>query len=204
MGIADLKKFLKDKHPEVIEPVDMAIFRGKKLAIDVSIYLFKYKTTFGENAWIRGFITFIVSLRSQGIHCMFVFDGVSLVDKKEEREARRQQHDKLESDIQRLRESIEVCERTGEVDGLISGFDGGIVAAKRFLQKKEKQCISISKEDFDELKHMFNILCIPWCVAQHDAETLCALLNRNGLVDAVLSDDSDVLAYRSDIWCFQL
>ena len=68
---------------------------------------------------------------------------------------------------------------------------------RRKVKQKRKQIFNISKKDFDIVKNLFNILKIPYYIAPWEAEKMCAKLCIDGLVDAVLSEDTDVLAYNS-------
>ena len=55
--------------------------------------------------------------------------------------------------------------------------------------------LNISAEDFNLTEELFTILNIPFYKAPLEAETTCADLCKRGIVDAVLSEDTDVLAY---------
>ena len=46
MGIRHLNKHLRDKCPDSIRVLNMADLEGKRIAVDISIYLYKYE---GDN-----------------------------------------------------------------------------------------------------------------------------------------------------------
>ena len=60
--------------------------------------------------------------------------------------------------------------------------------------------LDISSEDFEITKKLFTVLGVPWYHAPLEAETMCSDLCKKGLVDAVLSEDTDVLAYGAPIF----
>jgi 5'-3' exonuclease len=68
------------------------------------------------------------------------------------------------------------------------------------INKMRKYVLNITPQDFDVTKQLFDILNVPWYIAPLEAETMCACLCKRGLVDAVLSEDTDVLAYGAPIF----
>ena len=48
MGIKNLNKFLKKHCPDVFVESDLSNYAYKKIAIDISLYIFKYKAIFRE------------------------------------------------------------------------------------------------------------------------------------------------------------
>ena len=58
-----------------------------------------------------------------------------------------------------------------------------------------KQIIDIRPEDFAFTKRLFDILQVPYYTAPSEAEKMCSKLCVDGIVDAVLSEDTDVIAY---------
>ena len=83
MGIKNLNKFLKNKCPEIFSTIHLSNFAYKKIVIDVSLYLHKYKAVCGEN-WLSAFVNLIISLRRNNIHICFIFDGQAIPEKAEE------------------------------------------------------------------------------------------------------------------------
>lgn len=63
-----------------------------------------------------------------------------------------------------------------------------------------KNAFKIDKKDFDLTKKLFDILEVPYFDAPLEAETMCSDLCIRGKVKAVLSEDTDVLAYGSPIF----
>ena len=98
MGIKNLNKFLHQKCPEVFETVHISQYAFKKVAIDISLYMHKFKAIAGER-WLSAFMNLITSLRRNNIHAVFVFDGKSPIEKNEERAKRRKEREKLEKYI---------------------------------------------------------------------------------------------------------
>ena len=68
------------------------------------------------------------------------------------------------------------------------------------IDKMKKNILNISPQDFELTKNLFEILNIPYFNAPMEAETCCADLCKRGLVDAVMSEDTDVLAYSTPVF----
>ena len=85
MGIKNLNQFLRKNCPNIYVEKHLSNYAFKKIAIDISLYMFKYKTIFGDN-WVDAFINLISCLRRNEIHCVFVYDGKAPPDKEKEQE----------------------------------------------------------------------------------------------------------------------
>ena len=68
------------------------------------------------------------------------------------------------------------------------------------VEKMRSQILEINHGDFVLTKKLFDILKVPYYDAPLEAETMCADLCKRGIVDAVLSEDTDVLAYGAPIF----
>ena len=66
--------------------------------------------------------------------------------------------------------------------------------------KMRSHILEISAEDFLLTKELFKILKVPYFNAPLEAETFASDLCKRGLVDAVLSEDTDVLAYAAPVF----
>ena len=72
------------------------------------------------------------------------------------------------------------------------------------ILKKKCQNVRITKKDICFLKELLTIYSIPFHVAKHEAEALCSSLCIIGKVDAVLSEDTDILAYGTPVFLYKL
>ena len=74
MGIKNLHSFLRSKCPEIYKTMHLSEYAYKKIAIDISLYMFKYKTIFGDK-WLDAFLKLVACLRKNEIHCVFIYDN---------------------------------------------------------------------------------------------------------------------------------
>ena len=242
MGIKNLHPFLRKNCPEIYETVHLSEYAFKKVAIDTSLYLCKFKAICGDR-WLSAFVNLVSCLRRNEIHCVFIYDTGCVKEKERERAERRAQQQKNKDKVEEWDDAYNEYELTGEVPTILVELHAKLVAKeekdaeksdfkdvkiKSFLRKskgdegnkvtdkinmkivKERieksrgQILDISKEDFQLTKELFDILNIPWYEAPLEAETLCSHLVKIGLVDASISEDTDVLAYSCPTFLFKL
>lgn len=65
-----------------------------------------------------------------------------------------------------------------------------------YLDGREKNIFSVTKEDTALLKSMFDVFKIPYIQADDEAEATCNALVKEGLADVTFSLDSDCIAYQ--------
>lgn len=223
MGIKSLNKFLKNNCPNVYNEIHISEYGYKKVAIDISLYMHKYKSICGDR-WLSAFINLVVCLRKNDIHCVFIYDGGSPPEKDEEKEKRVKSKEKTEEQVYLLESALEEYHNTGEVDIiLIELHDKYNKQPKRLLSANKSSTKSVDmkfvedrikkmksyterpeKKDFELTKKLFDILRVPYFLAPMEAETMCSCLCKRGIVDAVLSEDTDVLAYGAPIFLSKL
>lgn len=218
MGITNLNKFMRNTCPEIFEQIHISEYSFKKVAIDISLYLCKFKSSCGDR-WLSAFINLIACLRKNEVHCVFIYDSGCVPEKEAERKERATQRAKLEHRVYKLEEAMEKFNLSGEIDPiLIELYEkrNKTIEPKRLLRKTQdnidmkfiesavikmrSHILEICSDDFLLTKELFKILNVPYFDAPLEAETTASDLCKRGLVDAVLSEDTDVLAYACPIF----
>lgn len=206
MGIKGLNKLLTDVCQDVFRHEDMDIFSYQKVAVDASLYLCKYKITFGDRV-VDAYIDLLVRLRGKKIHPVFVFDGISPPEKAAEKQKREDDRVKqaeritaLETDMKEYLETdrpsqalLNQYKKIKNPHSIVEiDFDYDEVLA--YIEKLKGRIFKIGSEDFAILKNTLDAFNVPWITAPGEAEVLCAQLCKQGLVKAVMSSDTDILA----------
>ena len=106
MGIHNLNTLLRKKCPEVFKEVHLSNLAYCKIAIDISLFMFKYKTIHGEK-WLNGFLTLIECLRKNFIHPIFVYDSEAPPEKKEEQLRRRESRNLIKQKNEQIKKDFE-------------------------------------------------------------------------------------------------
>lgn len=208
MGIKNLHKFLKKNCIEVYEDIHISEFAYKKIAIDTSLYMCKYKIIAGDK-WLSSFARLVSCLRKNKVHCVFIYDNGSPPEKELEKKERQKHTQKLRDKVTNLTVDLKRYRETGAVSKLLKETNSK-KKVKNFLisedeidenhiettiVKTRSQILNIRKQDFEDVKTFFQYMKIPNYNAILEAETTCVDLCKRGIVDAVLSEDSDVIAY---------
>jgi 5'-3' exonuclease len=209
MGIKGLKKYIKT----CIFTKEISNYSNKKVAIDTSIFLYKFK--YGGNNFLKSFKKQIDTLKKNNIFPIYVFDCSYNELKQETITDRRDKYivlsnkikdleDKLNSlDIQVIeggtdnRTKSALPEATQVLSPLASSSQReGFISS---IENLQKQSIKVSKEDTENLKKLFDLCGINYIDSEpgYDAECICSNLCKDGVVDAVISNDIDSLAYGS-------
>jgi 5'-3' exonuclease len=214
MGIKSLSKFLKDNYGIIFKQVSLSDYRFKKFAIDVSLYLCQFKAR-DDNKWHTPFVNLVSCLRANEIHCVFIYDTGHPPEKTEEKKTRSENRQKLRERVEAVEEALDKYITDGEVSDILLEFQEkrgikpmslgnkqliNVKGIEFFIQKMKRQLFTVTPQDIEESKKILTILDVPFFNAPLEAETTCADLCIQGKVDAVLSEDTDVLAYGAPLF----
>jgi len=73
MGIKNFHMFMRKKIPNSYQTLSFSELDSKKIAIDTSIFMCKFKSSLG-NKWMSGFLTMIHKLIDNNIHFIFILE----------------------------------------------------------------------------------------------------------------------------------
>lgn len=181
MGIKYLNNFLKENCPKSIKCISMSDLSGKKIAIDISIYLYKYAS---ENCLIENIYLMISIFRHYNITPIFIFDGKPPAEKKELLQCRRDAKKDAENEYNRLKGCL--AESITEID------KQEIIANMDVLKK---QIVYITKNQINKVKELIVSAGVTYYDALGEADELCAMLAIKERVWACLSEDMDMFVY---------
>jgi flap endonuclease-1 len=221
MGIKNLLPLLRSICPHVFRETHISEFEFQKVGVDISLYLYKYKSV-SADYYISSLISLFLSLKQFRVHPIIVFDGKAPIEKTEERKKRSGARDKLELKSFALSTAIKSYRESGIVsdvltdsmqkinskkgDGLlrtridITSDDINIKLIEEMQKKIDSQIVNITTEDILIVKKICEILKIQWVQAPGEAEAFCSYMCINGKLAGVLSEDSDIITYSAP--CF--
>jgi 5'-3' exonuclease len=219
MGIKGLNKLLRNRCPAVFENIHITEYAYQKIAVDTSLYMYKFKASVGDK-WLLAFLKFVGCLRRHEIHCVFLYDSGCVKEKLGERAERAAARIKIEEKVREYEDALVDFDTTGEVADCLEALHAKAVNSshrprflgtsltapkidinlvRREVERKQRMLVKITPADFALTKELFDILRVPWYDAPLEAETICADMCKQGLVGGVLSEDTDVLAYGSPV-----
>ena len=181
MGIKNLLKLMTQKGNLVIEKTNED-YIGTKIAIDISILIYQVvisirntgtdlKNKEGEiTSHILGLFNKTIVLLEKGVIPIFVFDGKPPA---------------LKSKVLQNRKNIR--------KKAALKLENAVTEKEKI--KYFKRSVSISKEQMEQCRELLDLMGIPYVQAPEEADSQCAYLNKKGLVDAVLTEDMDILTF---------
>jgi hypothetical protein len=183
MGIRHLNRFLKDNAGGAIKFIPMVELSGKKIAIDISIYMYKYAS---DGNLIENIYLMLAVLRYYNVTPIFIFDGKPPAEKKELLIKRREDRKEAEDEYNNLKNVLKNNSNMDEIEKqeLINNMD--------MLKRK---FVHISKKDIENVKTLIRSYGATYYDAPGEADELCALLTIKGKVWACLSEDMDMFVY---------
>jgi 5'-3' exonuclease len=183
MGIKHLNRFFKENVFESMKFISLAELSGKKIAIDISIYLYKFAS---EGSLVENMYLMLSIFRHYNIIPIFVFDGKPPIEKKDLLIKRRENKKEAEEEYNKLKEILCNNENMDEIEKqeLVNNMD--------MLKRK---FIHISKSDIENIKNLVRAYGATYYDAPGEADELCALLAIKGKVWASLSEDMDMFVY---------
>lgn len=222
MGIKDINKTLKDIIEEVLSKANegganissfgfrqcpLENFKGKKIAVDVSIVLIsKIFTTHCElidectdllnvydyetlkNRYMKSILTFFSMFIKAGVTPVIVFDGTSHPMKIHEVEKRKKDRQQKQDNVDRQLDQYMLMQPHQRTKIVIDD-----------LKKALKSNFKVNRTDFEEVWNVLSSLGFKCLRASYEAEKLCASLCLEGLVSAVFSTDTDNYALGTPI-----
>lgn len=219
MGIKGFHPFLKKKLPGVYRQVHLSNYGGKRVAVDISGFYYKFNII-NKDKWIDLFAYLVFALRKNQLHPIFIYDGEAPPEKTEEKSRRSSQKVKMGDNVMNLRFALDKFYDSGECDeilhqemkklvlkdrkegkkppslGIEEKVEVDIPALERRYKQLEAQIVHFNENDLLILNDLFTLCGIQFIRAPGEAEAYCASLYHQGKVDLVMSNDSDVCAYK--------
>lgn len=180
MGIRSLIPLLKRNCKNNIHTINIQSLSGKKIAIDTSIFLYKF-SYFNPN-FIGLFSKMCVKFGQNKITPVFIFDGKPPEEKNATLENRKKQKDELNNKITELKDKVNTNNLSANETDTI----------KKEIKKLEKCNIKITPNKIKILKELFDEIDVQYFDSPTEAELMCVELCKQGYVDYILTEDTDV------------
>lgn len=207
MGIVGLSEFLKERIPK--KKHHLSKLAGR-IGIDMNNFLCRYAYSGRLNQLAYKVYQLIVTLRKNDACAVFIFDGKSGDDKKEEIERRKANRQAMRERRDHASASLNQYKLTGivdpwlkelrETDKLRDRFrddpdklDVGFVMGK--IESFNRQMMEITDEVFESARKIINSFGIEYINAPTECDQAAKVLYDRGDICALYSQDSDTIAY---------
>jgi 5'-3' exonuclease len=169
---------------EAIKKMQLCELNGKKIAVDISIYLYKYA---GDGALIENMYSLLALFRQYNIIPIFVFEGKCPAEKKALLAKRREDKQSAEKEYNIMKDTLETNK-----DAMEDSEKQELLASMDLLKK---QFVYIKKEHINNVKTLIRAFGMTYYDAPGEADELCASLVIKKKVWATLSEDMDMFVY---------
>jgi len=214
MGIRMLNKFLQEKCKDSISCIHLSSLSGKKIVVDISIYLYKFLS---EGALLENLYLMISIFREHNITPIFIFDGKPPSEKndtiafrkKNKKNAREEYYrlkqilDGIESDAESSKESDTVSKCVNNIDKTVVEYDEetsitiqtNSVEIRNMMERLKKKFVILKSEHIQNAKTLLQAYGMTYYESPGEADMLCAKLVSKNIVYACLSEDTDMFVY---------
>jgi len=179
MGIKLLNKLMKQYATNAVQIIHLSKLKGKSIAIDISIYLYKYKS---QDMLLTNIFKLCSIINHYNINAIFVFDG-------------RPTQIKMEALSQRSKEKYIAKQKYYDIIDNYS--DDYIKTNKNQLLELKKSFTRVKKEDIERVRHLLENYGMKYYIAINEADQICGKLVDSICKDGCLSDDMDMFVYKS-------
>lgn len=196
MGVRYLNRFIQKHCVNSISRIHLRDFTGKRVAVDASIYLYRYS---GEGALLENVYLMASVFRHYNIHAVFVFDGPPPPQKTELIEKRRKKKEEAKREYDRLEKLLK--EHPSRLSSSSSSSPSpstpevSIDEIHETMRELKKQFVRLRDCDISTVKELLVSFGFATIDAEGEADVLCANLSIKRRVDACLSDDMDMFVY---------
>lgn len=181
MGVRMLNRYIREYSPKSFTKIPLSNLRGKKIAIDISIFIYQF---IGDDKLLENMYNMIMLFRNNYIIPIFVFDGVP----PEEKMCVLYERDSLK------KESKKKCEQLEEELSQTNNISE-INEIKAKLHQEKKKCIRISNKNIRDIKELISIMGVIYLEATGEADELCCYLVKKKMAWACMSEDMDFFVY---------
>lgn len=214
MGIRMLNKFLQEKCKDSISCIQLSSLSGKKIVVDISIYLYKFLS---EGALLENLYLMISIFREHNITPIFIFDGKPPSEKndtiafrkKNKKNAREEYYrlkqilDDITSDAESAKETDTVSTCVNNISKTVVEFDEetsitiptNSVEIRNMMERLKKKFVILKSEHIQNAKTLLQAYGMTYYESPGEADMLCAKLVSKNIVYACLSEDTDMFVY---------
>lgn len=183
MGIKYLNRFFRTQCNDAIKITSMCQLSGKKIAVDISIYMYKFEA---DHHLIENMYLMLSIFRYYNIVPVFIFDGKPPNEKKNLLQKRKQDKKDAEQEYNQLQRQLVMEPNIDEDEKL---------EITNQMDLLKKQFVYLNKEKIQEVKCLVRSYGATYYDAPGEADELCALLVLKNKVWACLSEDMDLFVY---------
>jgi flap endonuclease-1 len=179
MGIPKLNKLLLERCPTAIEKIHLETLLNKKIAVDISIYLYKF---ISDGDYMEHLYLFLSIFKYYCIVPIFIFDGKPPPEKSALLKRRYCEKQDAYNEYKSLEQQLTEISDPKKMEEL--------EIAMKTLKKK---MVRIRSDHINKAVELIKAFGFQHHFAPNEADQLCVYLTTTGVTYATLSDDMDMI-----------
>ena len=179
MGIPKLNKYIVERCSNSINKISLQDLYGKKIGIDISIYLYKFLT---DGNFMEDLYLFLSIFKYYCIEPIIVFDGKPPPEKRELINKRYNDRQQAYFEYKLLEEKKDELEEGNEE----------WMEIEKNMEQLQKKMVRIKKTHIEQTVELIQAYGYIHYFAPGEADHFCAYLTHTGITYATLSDDMDM------------
>jgi len=179
MGIPKLNKLLTERCPNAIEKINLERLLNKKIAVDISIYLYKF---IAEGDYMEHLYLFLSLFKYYCIIPIFIFDGKPPPEKKALLKRRYCEKQEAYKEYKLIEQQIAQVSDPNTLKEL-----------EKTMNSLKKKMVRITSDHINKAVELINAYGFQHYFAPNEADQLCVYLTSTGKTYATLSDDMDMI-----------
>lgn len=183
MGIQYLNSYIKKNVTnESLVKVSLKMLKDKIIAVDISIYLYRY---LAEGDLIENIYHMLSLFYYYQVIPIFIFDGKPPIEKYKLIEKRNTEKYEAKLTYKKLKEDL-------EKNNYDINYENKVIEAMQNLKKK---FIRVESKDLEKVKKLINAFGFNYLQANCEADLLCGKLVNKNIAWACMSEDMDMFLY---------
>lgn len=211
MGIKNFGTILKKAEKGVIKVTfqDLQKYGIHRVAIDGSVFLYRFAHNAANkrpNSHLDGFYQLFLRLLKYNLQPVLIFDGHAPHEKRQALETRAEHKHRALEKLASLQQELAILVGAKEpipldqINPLMAQVKGTTIESNvsqcvEKIHKADKNIIHLTPGMYEDLSQLCQLMNVPVLRANGEADVLCVQLCRSGQVQAILSEDSDILLY---------
>jgi flap endonuclease-1 len=179
MGIPKLNKLLLERCPNAIEKIHLETLLNKKIAVDISIYLYKFIV---DGDYMEHLYLFLSVFKYYCIVPIFVFDGKPPPEKSALLKRRYCEKQEAHREYKSLEQQLNEISDPKKLDEL-----------EKTMNSLKKKMVRITSDHINKAVELIKAFGFEHHFAPNEADQLCVYLTTIGITYATLSDDMDMI-----------
>ena len=179
MGIPKLNKMLMDRCPNAIQKIHLESLLNKKIAVDISIYLYKF---IADGEYMEHLYLFLSVFKYYCIIPIFIFDGKPPPEKSALLKRRYCEKQEAYKEYKSLEQQMAEISDPKKIEEL-----------ENMMKSLKKKMIRITSDHINKAVELIKAFGFQYYFAPNEADQLCVYLTTGGKTYATLSDDMDMI-----------